>query len=104
MSMTTATRPVPGPVPKGSPFIPGVRLPEPFTLVIFGATGDLAARKLLPALHSLWRGGFLPGELAVVGVGRRDKTDDGFREDVRTALGTFGKESLAAGGPDDFLA
>jgi glucose-6-phosphate 1-dehydrogenase len=69
-----------------SPSGPGVRPPEPFALVIFGATGDLAARKLLPALAHLWQGGFLPGNFVLVGVGRRDKDDAAFRADVRQAL------------------
>ena len=37
----------------GSPFVPHGRLPDPFTLVMFGATGDLAARKLFPAVFAL---------------------------------------------------
>src|SRR2546423_14509566 len=64
----------------------GVQVPEPFCLVIFGATGDLAARKLLPSLYGLWQGGLLPAECAVVGVGRRPKDDNAFRADVKTAL------------------
>ena len=39
-----------------SPFVPHGRLPDPFTLVMFGATGDLAARKLFPAGFALARG------------------------------------------------
>src|SRR3954469_21013220 len=74
MPTATLIRPEPPPAPGHSPFVPGVRPPEPFTLVIFGATGHLAARKLLPALYGLWRGQFLPRELVVVGVGRRDKS------------------------------
>ena len=86
--------------PRTRPFVPGVQPPEPFTLVIFGATGDLAARKLLPALHGLWGGGFLPRDFVVVGVGRRDKDDHRFREDVRAAVTTFrGESTAAADGP-----
>ena len=75
--------------------------PEPFTLVLFGATGDLAARKLLPALARLWHGRLLPDRLAIVGVGRRDKDDEAFRADVRTAVA-----AARADGPggDGFLA
>jgi glucose-6-phosphate 1-dehydrogenase len=72
-----------------SPFVPGVQPPEPFSLVLFGATGDLAARKLLPALYGLWQARFLPGQFAIVGVGRRDLKDDAFREQVRNALLRF---------------
>ena len=54
------------------PFMPGVSTPEACTIVIFGATGDLAGRKLLPALFGLWRGRLLPEQFSIVGVGRRD--------------------------------
>src|SRR5207244_10919239 len=69
-----------------SPFVPRGRMPDPFTLVIFGATGDLAGRKLFPALFALARGQFLPADFIVVGVGRRAKDDAAFREDVRKSL------------------
>ncbi|MCC6419419.1 MAG: glucose-6-phosphate dehydrogenase [Gemmataceae bacterium] len=83
--------------------VSGVRSPEPFAIVIFGATGDLAARKLLPALFGLWQGGFLPVDFVVVGVARRDRGDDGFRKDVRAALATFRKDA-AGEALDGFLA
>src|SRR3954452_8019805 len=69
-----------------SPLVPHGRMPDTFTLVMFGATGDLAARKLFPAVFALARGQFLPGQFIVVGVGRRGKEDSAFREDVRRAL------------------
>src|SRR3954454_17490181 len=75
-----------------SPFVPRGRMPDPFTLVMFGATGDLAARKLFPAVFALARGQFLPAHFIVVGIGRRGKDDAAFREDVR--------RSLAAAHPD----
>jgi glucose-6-phosphate 1-dehydrogenase len=71
-----------------SPFVARGRLPDPFTLVMFGATGDLAARKLFPAVFALAQGRFLPGQFIVVGVGRRGKDDAAFREDVRRSLVT----------------
>jgi glucose-6-phosphate 1-dehydrogenase len=61
-------------------------MPDPFILVIFGATGDLAARKLFPAVFALARRQFLPADFIVVGVGRRAKDDAAFRADVRKAL------------------
>ena len=70
-------------------------LVQPAVMVIFGATGDLTARKLLPALLSLDQGGYLPAELAIIGVGRRLKTDDQFRDDVRQALAKFRPDSAA---------
>ena len=52
----------------------------PSTLVIFGASGDLARRKLLPGVANLARGERLPEEFAVVGVGRSDLDDEAFRQ------------------------
>lgn len=56
---------------------------EPASIVILGATGDLTSRKLIPALFQLWNGGYLPKESAIVGVGRRDKTDTSFADELR---------------------
>lgn len=70
--------------PAGAP-APPVRVAEPFTVVVFGATGDLTARKLVPALFRLSRGGFFAAPFAVVGVGRRDKDDERFRAELRAA-------------------
>ncbi|MBI3861008.1 MAG: glucose-6-phosphate dehydrogenase [Planctomycetia bacterium] len=75
--------------PKQIPFVPGVSAPDPCTIVIFGATGDLAARKLLPALYGLWRGELLPEHFAIVGVGRRDKTDEQWRAETQAAISKF---------------
>lgn len=58
---------------------------DPFILVIFGATGDLTARMLLPALTALFSGGHLPDNFAVLGASRTDLTDDAFREHMRQA-------------------
>jgi glucose-6-phosphate 1-dehydrogenase len=66
-----------------------VQPPEPFTLVVFGATGDLAARKLFPAIAGLCSSDYLPEQFAVVGVGRRDKDDAVFRGDVRASIHQF---------------
>jgi glucose-6-phosphate 1-dehydrogenase len=64
-----------------NPLVEGLeRLPvRPTTLVIFGATGDLAHRKLLPALYNLAHEGALPERFELVGVGRRDQEDADFR-------------------------
>ena len=86
--MTTATiiHPEARPQSQASPFVSRVKPPEPFTLVLFGATGDLAGRKLLPALSSLLHGKYLPPEFAIVGIGRRDKTDQAFRDERFAAI------------------
>ncbi len=54
-------------------------MPSPLTLVIFGASGDLTGRKLIPALYSLKVKGFLPPEARIVGVARTHFSDDEFR-------------------------
>src|SRR5262249_35918507 len=59
------------------------RLPEPCTMVIFGASGDLTKPKLLPALSSLAKDRLLPPSFAVVGFARRPSTDDNFRTQMR---------------------
>src|ERR1700691_2051235 len=96
MTTATAIHPPTSTDSEPSPFVSRVKPPEPFTLVLFGATGDLAGRKLLPALSSLMQSKYLPEEFAIVGVGRRDKTDQAFRDDVRGHLATFRKEASAA--------
>lgn len=83
-----------------SPFLTGMKLPGPFTLVLFGATGDLAGRKLFPSLAGLFAEKFLPGEFTIVGIGRKPKTDDAFRKEVAASLAKFRKDG--AGG-DEFL-
>ncbi|MCI0740843.1 MAG: glucose-6-phosphate dehydrogenase [Gemmataceae bacterium] len=86
---TTIVHPEVGVHTQDSPFVSRTKPPQPFTLVLFGATGDLAARKLLPALAGLLKNGYLPQAFAIVGVGRRDKTDQSFRADVQKALAQF---------------
>ncbi len=65
------------------------RTPEPTAVVIFGASGDLTKRKLLPALFHLEQAGLLPQEFAVVGVARRP-LGDGFAKDMREGITEFG--------------
>ncbi|MBA4408483.1 MAG: glucose-6-phosphate dehydrogenase [Odoribacter sp.] len=59
---------------------------EPHILVIFGASGDLTKRKLIPALYELHAQQLLPEKLAVLGVSRTELTDSGFREKVKEFL------------------
>ena len=68
---------------------------ESCVLVIFGATGDLTARKLLPALYNLAREGQLPGHFACVGFARRAKTEEEFREEMREAIDNFSRSKPA---------
>ncbi len=60
--------------------------PEPCALVIFGATGDLTHRKLVPAIYNLAHEGQLPPSFAVVGFARRPKTHEQFRAELRDAV------------------
>jgi glucose-6-phosphate 1-dehydrogenase len=65
---------------------PLVRAPDPVTIVIFGASGDLARRKLLPALYQLEAAHGLPERYAVVGFARSPMSDDAYRDATRAAL------------------
>lgn len=58
-------------------------LPGPFVIVIFGAGGDLTRRKLIPALHNLYLGNWLPEKFAIIGVDRKNLSDEGFRHNLR---------------------
>ena len=69
-------------------------LPPPTTLVIFGATGDLAARKLLPAVYNLRRGGLLPERFHAIGIGRRESGDDAFRAHARQAINSYSRTGI----------
>ena len=62
-------------------------------MVIFGASGDLAHRKLIPALYNLACDGYLPREFAVVGFARKPKTDDVFRAEKREGLKEFSRSN-----------
>ncbi|ARK30682.1 glucose-6-phosphate dehydrogenase [Halalkalibacter krulwichiae] len=64
------------------------------TLVIFGVTGDLAKRKLFPSIFKLYKAGKLSEEFAVVGVARRDWTDEVLREKVTDSLPKNESEEL----------
>ncbi|GAB4460958.1 MAG: glucose-6-phosphate dehydrogenase [Armatimonadaceae bacterium] len=69
----------------------------PCVFVLFGATGDLTRRKLAPALYALHRDNLLPEQFAVLAYARRDKSDDVFREDVKSALEEFAPKMPAKG-------
>jgi glucose-6-phosphate 1-dehydrogenase len=76
-----------------NPLLDGLRIeptPSPTALVIFGASGDLTRRKLLPALYHLSRGQRLPARFTVVGVARSEMSDDQFRDQLHDSLKEFG--------------
>jgi glucose-6-phosphate 1-dehydrogenase len=83
------TFPAPEEAPKGLE-----RHPDPCALVIFGASGDLAHRKLLPALYSLEFRGLLPESFAVVGVARTESSSESWREHMRKAVEEFGRDAM----------
>src|SRR5215208_1918923 len=91
--MTAATEPA---VVPENPFAADVEeaLPPPTTLVIFGATGDLAARKLLPAVYNLRRGGLLPERFHAIGIGRRQSGDEAFRAHARDAISSHSRTGI----------
>jgi glucose-6-phosphate 1-dehydrogenase len=91
-----------------NPLLEGLQLrrtAEPCVITIFGASGDLTRRKLMPALYSLAYRGLLPEQCAVVGVARSATTDEEFRQQMREAVEEFARdpvigevwEKLAAG-------
>ncbi|MGZ8921552.1 MAG: glucose-6-phosphate dehydrogenase, partial [Limisphaerales bacterium] len=69
----------------------GRKVVEPCTVVIFGASGDLTARKLIPALYHLFVGKQLPSPVRIIGFARREKTDEQWRTELRTALDQFSR-------------
>ncbi|HEX5852927.1 MAG TPA: glucose-6-phosphate dehydrogenase [Solirubrobacteraceae bacterium] len=93
----SAGRPTEEPVPE-NPLVAGLeRLPvAPTTLVIFGATGDLARRKLLPALYNLAHDGALPERFHLIGVSRKEKEHEDYREECEQAIRRFSRRK-----PDD---
>jgi glucose-6-phosphate 1-dehydrogenase len=78
------------------------RIPEPTAVVIFGASGDLTKRKLLPALYHLEQSGLLPSEFAVVGVARRPLQDE-FQKDMREGILQFGGVKEGEKKLDEFM-
>ena len=67
------------------------RVPDPNIVVLFGATGDLAHRKVVPALYHLWAGDLLPERFALVCFGRREASDKSMRSDLRASLEMYAR-------------
>jgi glucose-6-phosphate 1-dehydrogenase len=90
----TAGRPTATPVAE-NPLTAGLeRLPvAPTTLVIFGATGDLARRKLLPALYNLAHDGALPQRFNLIGVSRKEKAHEDYRQECEEAIRRFSRRT-----------
>ncbi len=91
-----------------NPLLEGLRVrrrPDPCLLVIFGASGDLTTKKLMPALYALAVRRLLPEKFGIVGAARSEETDDEFRERMKKAVQDHARdpfnddvwEELAAG-------
>jgi glucose-6-phosphate 1-dehydrogenase len=70
------------------------RVPGPCAIVIFGASGDLTKRKLIPALYSLLRQNLIPASFYILGSGRSSFSSDEFRETMRSAISEFSDEGI----------
>ncbi|MBN1766213.1 MAG: glucose-6-phosphate dehydrogenase [Sedimentisphaerales bacterium] len=68
------------------PLQPGGKAPLPFVLVIFGASGDLTRRKLIPAVFNLYKQKLLPEAFSIIGYARRANSDEGFRDQMQRAI------------------
>jgi glucose-6-phosphate 1-dehydrogenase len=77
------------PEPKKEPAGTAARPADPCSFVIFGASGDMAHRLLVPALYNLAVGGLLPQAFAIIGVARGDKSDEDFRAGLENGLRQF---------------
>src|SRR5436305_3187731 len=66
----------------------------PVTFVIVGGGGDLAHRKLLPALYNLHVDGLLPARIAIVGVGRKAMSDEAYREFAKDGVTRFSRRTI----------
>src|SRR5438552_13421941 len=69
----------------------GRKIVEPCSIVIFGASGDLTSRKLIPALYHLFVAKQLPTPFRIIGLARREKSDDAWREELKTALQQYSR-------------
>src|SRR5205085_11353441 len=67
---------------------------QPCTLIIFGATGDLTHRKLIPALYNLWIDGNLSSALTILGFARREKTNEQFRSELKETAEEFSRQKI----------
>jgi glucose-6-phosphate 1-dehydrogenase len=91
MPSSTKTRQAENPLAEG---LEVRRRPDPCILVIFGASGDLTKRKIVPAIYSLAARGLLPEPFGLVGAARTQETDDEFRSRMREAVAQFSRDEL----------
>jgi glucose-6-phosphate 1-dehydrogenase len=82
------------PDPGVNPLRAGLRLervPDPCAFILFGATGDLAHRKVVPAIYQLWRTNLLPPEFSLVAVARRPYTNESFAAEARASIEKYSR-------------
>jgi glucose-6-phosphate 1-dehydrogenase len=84
--------------------VPGATVPEDHVIVLFGATGDLARRKLLPGIFHLAEAGLMPERFVLIGTSRSTLTDEEFVEMARTAVEESGRRPAMDGSWDRFAA
>jgi len=83
--------------PQANPLREGLStraVPQPCSIVIFGATGDLTHRKLVPALYNLAADGELPPAVAVIGFARRPKDDKQFRQELEESTRKYSRQNV----------
>lgn len=98
-----ASTELPSPAPQGGGGAgAGAERPDPHVIVLFGAGGDLAARKLIPGFFHLQNAGLLPHEWRLVGNAEQDYDDDGFRDHAREVIEEFGRAGVSEGDFEGF--
>lgn len=80
-----------------------IRTMQDMTLALFGATGDLAKRKLYPALYNLYLDGKLPEKISIIGLGRTELTDEVFQSKVEEALQNYSRRDVQDANLEEFL-
>jgi glucose-6-phosphate 1-dehydrogenase len=83
---------------------PSPTVPDDHVIVLFGATGDLARRKLLPGMYRLAEAGLMPERFVIVGVSRKELDDDEFRALARDAVGEWGRAPASGDSWERFTA
>src|SRR5579884_3021491 len=84
-------------VAEQNPLLEGLSLrrrPDPCILVIFGASGDLTAKKLIPALYALAVRRLLPEKFGIVGAARTEESDDEFRERMKQSVREYARDAF----------
>ena len=66
----------------------------PTIIVVFGGTGDLSRRKLVPAFYNLFLDGWMPEKLAIYGLGRSELNSESFQEGMHDALSEFSRSGV----------